>query len=258
MSFAEDEFPTVCGIPVLLPQGVRVILYCKTGQVNFHDLRRIEEWKVDRNDLTTVIHLEVPKELVWDRKMFITVDLPEFRTEAYCFTTSTPGVHGSDQVGNIHFSHWACEMKFDIQLNELTGDRPKILQFRRYFDSDVREVLIDFIITVIPEAPDKVTDRMLTQFAEWLAKQNIYGASNALSQVGCYSQKDLEELTLVDIENLDLPELTKRKLLKLNGYPQASCGLVLELERARKRDKSAREGAGSAREGAGSAPEGDG
>jgi hypothetical protein len=256
MSFAGDE--TVNGIPVTLSTGERVILYCKTGLVNFHDLKMIEEWKADRNDLTTVIHLKVPRKLVWERKLFITLDLPEERKDHYCFTTSTPGVRGKNQVGCIHHSHEKREMTLDIPLDELTGDRPKILQVRRYHEGNILQVLIDFIITVIPEAPDKVTDRMLTQFAEWLANQNIYGASNALSEVGCYSQKDLEELTLVDIENLDLPELTKRKLLKLNGYPQASCGLVLELERARKRDKSAREGAGSAREGAGSAPEGDG
>ena len=258
MSVCEDIFPTVPGIHLLLPQGVDVILYCKTGKDNSHDFKMIEEWKSDRNDLTNVIHLEVPAEDVFGRNLVITVDLPKERPDDYCFTTFTPNVWGIEQVSNTHCAHWSCQMKFDIELKELTGDRPKVLQLRSYHDSSPREVMIDFIITVKPEAPDQVTDKMRTQFAQWLANQNIYEASNALFQVGCYSQKDLEELTLVDIDNLDLPELTKRKLLKLNGYPQASCGLVLELERARKRDKSAREGAGSAREGAGSAPEGDG
>lgn len=259
MISTEDEFATVCGIPVRMKNGVRPILFCKTGEINTHRLRMMKLWKTCENDLTTVIEFEVKEEDVSGRLMYITVDFGEPQNnDSYHFTTSKPGILRHEKVGIVYDPNHPKEepeMKFVIELNKLTGDYKQILQLRRYHEGNTHEVLIDFVITVIPEAKDKVTDKMLAQFAEWLVKQNIYGASDALSQVGCYSQPDLEELTLVDIENLDLPELTKRKLLKLKGYPSRDCAWLLEMERDRKRRQSAVVSAGSGCEGDASEPQ---
>lgn len=261
MISTEDEFATVCGIPVRMRNGVRPILFCKTGEINTRDLRMMELWKASQNDLTTVIEFEVEEEDVSGRLMYITVDFGEPQNnDSYHFTTSKPGILRHEKVGIVYDpSHpkEKPEMKFVIELNKLTGDYKQILQLRRYHEGNTHEVLIDFVITVIPEAKDKVTDKMLAQFAEWLVKQNIYGASDALFKVGCFSQQDLQLLTLEDIGDLKLAPLTKRKLLMLRGYPSSDCALVLEMlemKRARKRHKSACESAGSGCEGDASEP----
>lgn len=252
---AMDELDLGIHVHEMTP-GVSAIIWCYTGEVNTHDLRPLN-CILSKNVYSAVIEVKVPEKDVRGRLLYIVVDFGEqnHRNTGYQFTTSTTGVSGLCNVGDRHDPNHRCapcEMKFEITLDKLTGDGKKILQLRRWccFANEIREVLIDFIITVIPEAseaPDKVTDKMLADFAKWLVEQNIYEASNELFKVGCYSQKDLEELTLVDIDNLDLKELTKRKLLKLKGC--RDCALLLETERDRKRRQSAVVSAGSAREG---------
>jgi hypothetical protein len=94
------------------------------------------------------------------------LDKPKAIDSDYCFIMSGQGPltaeSGISKEGHTWYSCDHNPFRFVIPLKELTSGG-KMIQFRRCVGAVLHEVVIDFNITVIKDAPDKVPEHLTSR-----------------------------------------------------------------------------------------------